>query len=108
MEWGVCGGAGTQMAQLQCGGCHQLLMYTRGATSVQCSQCHTVNLVMQPNQMAHINCQGCGVTLACVPVRCSFLVAGASGSACLCMSAWQPHCRCSLASDASLPRAMGV
>lgn len=35
------------MAQLVCGGCHTLLMYIRGATSVQCSCCHTVNLAME-------------------------------------------------------------
>jgi LSD1 subclass zinc finger protein len=39
--------AGTEMAQLVCGGCHTLLMYIRGATSVQCSCCHTVNLAME-------------------------------------------------------------
>lgn len=33
------------MSQLICGGCHTLLMYTRGATSVRCSCCHTVSLV---------------------------------------------------------------
>ncbi|RVW43611.1 Protein LOL1 [Vitis vinifera] len=36
--------AGLEMAQLICGGCRTLLMYTRGATSVRCSCCHTVNL----------------------------------------------------------------
>lgn len=39
--------AGTEMAQLVCGGCHTLLMYIRGATSVQCSCCHTVNLALE-------------------------------------------------------------
>lgn len=37
------------MAQLVCGGCHTLLMYIRGATSVQCSCCHTINLAMEGN-----------------------------------------------------------
>eukprot|EP00897_Mesotaenium_endlicherianum_P006650 jgi/Mesen1/6012/ME000306S05284 len=55
--------AGTEMARLVCGGCRTLLMYIRGATSVQCSMCHTVNLAMEPNQVAHINCGGCGMTL---------------------------------------------
>lgn len=36
--------AGMEMAQLVCGGCRTLLMYTRGATSVRCSCCHTLNL----------------------------------------------------------------
>lgn len=35
------------MARLVCGGCHTLLMYIRGATSVQCSCCHTVNLALE-------------------------------------------------------------
>lgn len=40
-------GTGTEMAQLVCGGCHIHLMYMRGATSVQCSCCHTVNLALE-------------------------------------------------------------
>lgn len=43
----VCVWTGTEMAQLICGGCHTLLMYIRGATSVQCSCCHTVNLALE-------------------------------------------------------------
>nr|GMD10322.1 Protein LSD1 [Ipomoea batatas] len=37
--------AAMEMAQLICGGCRTLLMHPRGATSVRCSCCHTVNLV---------------------------------------------------------------
>lgn len=37
----------TEMAQLVCAGCHTLLMYVGGATSVQCSCCHTVNLALE-------------------------------------------------------------
>jgi LSD1 subclass zinc finger protein len=33
------------MAQLICGGCRTLLMYTRNADTVRCSCCHTINLV---------------------------------------------------------------
>lgn len=36
---------GMEMAQLICGGCRTLLMHARGAASVRCSCCHTVNLV---------------------------------------------------------------
>lgn len=43
--------AGTEMAQLICGGCHTLLMYIRGASSVQCSCCHTVNLALEGKQV---------------------------------------------------------
>lgn len=42
---------GTEMAQLVCGGCHTLLMYIRGATSVQCSCCHTVNLALEGTEI---------------------------------------------------------
>lgn len=54
--------AGTEMAQLVCGGCHTLLMYMRGATSVQCSCCHTINLAMEGDNieysyMKHFQCQ---------------------------------------------------
>ena len=35
------------MAQLECGGCRTQLMYIRGASSVQCSVCNTVNLAVQ-------------------------------------------------------------
>ncbi len=63
-------------------------MYIRGASSVQCSVCSTVNLAVQgahllcskllhrtltplprcaANQIAHVNCGGCGITLMCVP-----------------------------------------
>ncbi|KAK3024699.1 hypothetical protein RJ639_042921, partial [Escallonia herrerae] len=54
---------GTEMAQLVCGGCHTLLMYIRGATSVRCSCCHTVNLAMEANQVAHVNCGNCRMLL---------------------------------------------
>ena len=50
------------MAQLDCGGCRTRLMYMRGAASVQCSVCNTVNLV-QTSQLAHCQCGGCGITL---------------------------------------------
>ncbi|GAY33820.1 hypothetical protein CUMW_008170 [Citrus unshiu] len=77
--------AGMEMAQLICGGCRTLLMYTRGATSVRCSCCHTVNLApalwpsrggprivprggphttsRAPNQFAHVICGHCRTTL---------------------------------------------
>lgn len=36
---------GMDMAHIVCGGCRTMLMYTRGANSVRCSCCQTVNLV---------------------------------------------------------------
>nr|GMD03203.1 protein LSD1 [Ipomoea batatas] len=55
--------AAMEMAQLICGGCRTLLMHPRGATSVRCSCCHTVNLVPGPNQFAHVNCGNCRTML---------------------------------------------
>lgn len=54
---------GMEMAQLICGGCRALLMHPRGATSVRCACCHTVNLVPGPNQFAHVNCGNCRTML---------------------------------------------
>ena len=54
---------GAEMAQLICGRCRTLLMYTHGATSVQCSCCSIVNLAIEANQVAHVNCGNCFMTL---------------------------------------------
>lgn len=43
---------GTENAQLVCRGCHTLLMYIRGATSVKCTCCHTVNLAMEGRNLS--------------------------------------------------------
>lgn len=51
------------MAQLICGGCRTLLMYTRNADTVRCSCCRTVNLVRSVNNIAHVNCGQCRTTL---------------------------------------------
>ncbi|KAM3260066.1 hypothetical protein ACQJBY_045647 [Aegilops geniculata] len=51
------------MAQLICGGCRTLLMYTRNADTVRCSCCSTVNLVRPVNNIAHVNCGRCRTTL---------------------------------------------
>ncbi|CAD7701208.1 unnamed protein product [Ostreobium quekettii] len=40
-----------------------LLVYPRGASTVQCSICHTLNPASQANQVAHIVCGGCRITL---------------------------------------------
>ncbi|PWZ56453.1 Protein LOL3 [Zea mays] len=55
--------AGLEMAQLICGGCRTLLMYTRSADTVRCSCCNTVNLVRPVNNIAHVNCGQCRTTL---------------------------------------------
>lgn len=38
-------------------------MYPRGATQVQCSLCGTMNDAQQANQLGHVLCSGCQVTL---------------------------------------------
>lgn len=38
-------------------------MYPRGATQVQCSLCGTMNDAQQANQLGHVMCSGCHVTL---------------------------------------------
>eukprot|EP00210_Caulerpa_lentillifera_P003027 g2890.t1 len=40
-----------------------LLVYPRGASTVQCSICQTLNPANQANQVAHIVCEGCRITL---------------------------------------------
>ncbi|VAI21544.1 unnamed protein product [Triticum turgidum subsp. durum] len=55
--------AAVEMAQLICGGCRTLLMYTRNADTVRCSCCSTVNLVRPVNNIAHVNCGRCRTTL---------------------------------------------
>ncbi|CAH8378746.1 unnamed protein product [Eruca vesicaria subsp. sativa] len=53
---------GMDMAHIVCGGCRTMLMYTRGANSVRCSCCQTMNLV-PATPPAHINCGNCRTTL---------------------------------------------
>ncbi|XP_027942355.1 protein LSD1-like isoform X1 [Vigna unguiculata] len=54
---------GMEVSQIYCGGCRTLLMYARGATSVGCSCCHSINLVPESNQVSHINCRNCRTIL---------------------------------------------
>ena len=73
---------GPDSAQLVCSNCRMLLVYPRGAGTVQCSICQTLNpanqviphfnemhsdpstvLDGQANQVAHIVCEGCHITL---------------------------------------------
>ena len=55
--------ARASMSQLVCGACRTLLLYPRGATTVQCSMCNTVNLSVPQNQVSQINCGSCNLTL---------------------------------------------
>eukprot|EP00210_Caulerpa_lentillifera_P004341 g4140.t1 len=54
---------GPDSAQLVCRHCRMLLVYPRGASTVQCSICKTLNPATQANQVAHIVCGGCRITL---------------------------------------------
>ena len=45
--------AATEMSQLYCGGCRTLLMYARGATSVRCSCCDTINVARSSGILIH-------------------------------------------------------
>lgn len=62
-------------AQLVCGGCRSLLMYVRGASTVQCSVCSTLNLAGTANAVGHLNCGSCGTMLmyahGAASVRCA-------------------------------------
>ena len=53
------------MAQLSCSNpsCRCQLAYPRGARHVQCSLCNTLNDAYQANQLGHVVCSGCAITL---------------------------------------------
>jgi len=59
------GTSGSDMAQLSCSNpsCRCQLAYPRGARHVQCSLCNTLNDAHQANQLGHIVCSGCSITL---------------------------------------------
>lgn len=40
-----------------------MLMYSRGATSVRCSCCNTINSARTANQVAHVTCGSCRTAL---------------------------------------------
>lgn len=60
------------MAQLVCGGCHTLLMYIRGATSVQCSCCHTVNLALEGLHLIYKHFHTCILMFMLIRSRINF------------------------------------
>lgn len=55
----------SDIAQLSCSNpsCRCQLAYPRGARHVQCSLCNTLNDAYQANQLGHIVCSGCTITL---------------------------------------------
>ncbi|ESR62574.1 hypothetical protein CICLE_v10017149mg [Citrus x clementina] len=65
----------SEMAQMVCGSCRQLLAYPRGARHVKCSCCQTVNFVLEAHQVGQVKCASCAVLLmypyGASSVRCS-------------------------------------
>ncbi|XP_015164147.1 uncharacterized protein [Solanum tuberosum] len=65
----------SEMGQMVCGGCRQLLSYPQGAKLVKCSCCQTVNLVLEAHEVGQVKCGGCAVLLmypyGAPSVRCS-------------------------------------
>ncbi|XP_027770864.1 uncharacterized protein LOC107008945 isoform X4 [Solanum pennellii] len=65
----------SEMGQMVCGGCRQLLSYSQGAKLVKCSCCQTVNLVLEAHEVGQVKCGGCAVLLmypyGAPSVRCS-------------------------------------
>ncbi|XP_019169279.1 PREDICTED: protein IWS1 homolog isoform X1 [Ipomoea nil] len=53
----------SEVGQLVCGTCRQLLSYPRGSKWVQCSACQTVNLALEGHQIGQVKCGGCTVLL---------------------------------------------
>ncbi|EOY28255.1 Lsd one like 2 [Theobroma cacao] len=65
----------SEMAQMVCGSCRQLLSYPRGARQAKCSCCETVNFVLEAHQVGLVKCGSCAVLLmypfGASSVRCS-------------------------------------
>lgn len=59
------GTSSADMAQISCSNpsCRCQLAYPRGARHVQCSLCNTLNDAYQANQLGHVVCSGCSITL---------------------------------------------
>ncbi|CAH9113767.1 unnamed protein product [Cuscuta europaea] len=53
----------SEVGQLVCGTCRQLLSYPRGSNVVQCAACQTVNLALEAHQVGQVKCGGCTVLL---------------------------------------------
>lgn len=53
----------SEVGQLVCGTCRQLLSYPRGSKWVQCSACRTVNLALEAHEVGQVKCGGCTMLL---------------------------------------------
>ncbi|OEL26445.1 Protein LOL5 [Dichanthelium oligosanthes] len=53
----------TEMGQMVCGCCRQLLAYPRGAVHVECYGCCTINLVLEEHQIGKVSCGQCDTLL---------------------------------------------
>ncbi|KAK6917548.1 Zinc finger, LSD1-type, partial [Dillenia turbinata] len=65
----------TEMGQLVCGSCRQLLAYPKPSKHVKCSCCQTINFVLQAHEVGQVKCGNCEVLLmypyGAPSVRCS-------------------------------------
>ncbi|XWS18387.1 hypothetical protein CRYUN_Cryun32bG0039100 [Craigia yunnanensis] len=65
----------SEMAQMVCGSCRQLLSYPRGTRQAKCSCCETVNFVLEAHQVGLVKCGSCAVLLmypyGALSVKCS-------------------------------------
>ncbi|XP_047338610.1 cell surface glycoprotein 1-like [Impatiens glandulifera] len=65
----------SEMGQMVCGSCRQLLSHPLGERYVQCSCCLTVNFVLEEHQVGQVQCRSCSVLLmypyGASSVRCS-------------------------------------
>ncbi|XWS12653.1 hypothetical protein CRYUN_Cryun37aG0108600 [Craigia yunnanensis] len=53
----------SEMAQMVCGSCRQLLSYPQGTQQAKCSCCETVNFVLEAHQVGLVKCGSCAVLL---------------------------------------------
>ncbi|XP_062162513.1 protein LOL2 [Alnus glutinosa] len=53
----------SEMAQMVCGSCRRLLKYPRGARHIECSCCHTVNFVLEAQEVGQVKCGSCEMLL---------------------------------------------
>ncbi|KAE8720295.1 Protein LOL2 [Hibiscus syriacus] len=78
----------SEMAQMVCGSCRQLLSYPRGTQQVKCSCCETVNFVLKAHQVGLVKCGSCALLLmypfGAPSVKCS---------SCLCVKEIGAHNR---------------
>ncbi|GMY37348.1 protein LOL2 [Fagus crenata] len=53
----------SELGQMVCGTCRNLLKYPRGARHVHCSCCHNANFVLEAHEVGVVKCGSCEVLL---------------------------------------------